>query len=105
MEPEGNGFATFDIDDVRADFISSVDSQILNENLLSVFPNPSQGIFDLDLDENLKPDLLQVYNYAGQIVWSGQFDSRLDLSHLGLGNYILSIQTTDGVLSKRISIL
>ena len=104
LEPEGNGFATFDIDEVRADFISSVDNQILNENLLSVFPNPSRGVFDLDLDEKLKPDLLQVFNFQGQVVWSGKFKSRLNLSELGSGNYILSIQTPEGVLSKRISI-
>ena len=104
-EPEGNGFATFDIDEVRADFISSVDNQILNENLLSVFPNPSRGVFDLDLDEKLKPDLLQVFNFQGQVVLSGKFKSRLNLSELGSGNYILSIQTPDGVLSKKISIL
>ena len=104
LEPEGNGFATFDIDEVRADFISSVDNQILNENLLSVFPNPSRGVFDLDLDEKLKPDLLQVFNFQGQVVLSGKFKSRLNLSELGSGNYILSIQTPEGVLSKRISI-
>ena len=103
-EPENDGYAVFDVDEVRVDFISSVDQQILDATFLNVYPNPSQGIFKLDLDTNLQADYVQVYSFNGQIIWSGQYSEEIDLGHLANGNYIISVYTDQGVVSERVSV-
>jgi len=104
-EPELDGYTVFDIDNVKVDFISSVNEPILDSDLLDVYPNPSPGIFRLDLSRNLSAKSVEVFNLQGQVVWYGQYSNRLDLSQLINGNYIISVRTESGVVAKRVSIL
>ncbi len=101
-EPQFDGFSVFDIDEVRTDFISSVDQQILDARLLDIHPNPSQGTFNLDLDFNLEATSVSVYNFLGQVVWMGPYTQELDLRHLANGSYIISVYTNQGVASERV---
>lgn len=59
---------------------------------ISVFPNPSTGIFDIDLNfSNPNSMRVIVYNVIGKEVMSLENSSRIDLSDFTNGIYTLSI--------------
>jgi hypothetical protein len=63
----------------------------LNENQLSLSPNPSTGLFSLQGD--ILPAEIQVLNVAGQVVFKENLRTNtFDLSHLNRGVYILTYQ-------------
>jgi hypothetical protein len=65
---------------------------------LQVFPNPSDGWFNLQLN-NTKPDdyELFVHNALGQLHYQGAFQTPLDLSYLQSGLYLITaINRADG---------
>ena len=73
------------------------------ENEISVYPNPSDGLFYVDgnLEKNQNVEI-RVYNVIGQMVWRKNVDNvsilkeALDLSRLENGNYFMRIQLEDG---------
>ncbi len=81
--------------------------------LLSVYPNPSQGVFLLkNLNEAKLSGKLSVYSSKGNIVYRdcnfilqpNQTD-KIDLSHLGSGSYYLCIVSVDEVIRERLVIV
>ncbi len=78
---------------------------------INVFPNPVNGdcnvSFDLNSDQTIYLDL---YNETGQKVFSEKLDnvkntvSKLNLSTLAKGIYMMNVKTKDKVYSKRIVI-
>lgn len=75
---------------------------------LSVYPNPSTGIFQLDFKKSLELAKIEVYSITGQLLYPEiaiQKISRLktlDLSNFDNGVYILNAVTTDGNSVKTI---
>lgn len=68
---------------------------VFAQSTLSVYPNPSNGIIQLDL-ENKEAGVLSVKNSLGEIVFTIELsveNSQIDLSHLPAGIYILSLET------------
>ncbi len=87
----------------------------LDENALlqaSVYPNPSAGVFTLQLTSLRKGEtIISVRNIVGELVYAEavQLENRtttkmLNLSHLSNGTYILSVESNDGRTFKRIMI-
>jgi hypothetical protein len=64
--------------------------------VISVFPNPNNGIFSLTSQEIIEPgSQLEIFDISGRIVHSFAFDgksSEFNLSHLPQGSYLLKIQ-------------
>ncbi len=60
-----------------------------------VYPNPSDGVFQLSFGQRLdEPQLLKIYNLSGQIVvqsWISDRTSNIDLSHQPNGVYLYKI--------------
>lgn len=78
-----------------------------------VYPNPSNGNFTLQLSETLnRPVLLSVYDYSGKLVSQKNLNGN-QLSHqLSIQNsvstsgiYFLHLQSENGVVIKKISVL
>lgn len=103
-----DGFiARFDI----STLIGVKEHQILAfDNKLEVYPNPSNGVFNIAYKsaeyDNYK---LIAYNSIGQIVLEknlgktvGNFVGQIDLSNLIDGLYIISLVSSDQVVSKKI---
>jgi hypothetical protein len=66
------------------------------ENEISVYPNPTSGVLNLNSDNILK---VEIFTITGTIV--GIFyDKHIDLSNLPNGMYILSIYGKEGILKK-----
>jgi PKD repeat protein len=86
---------------------------LLIQESLRVFPNPSTGIFNVVFEMEGTRDLnLRVLNATGQVIldesagrFSGEFRTNIDLSGFANGIYLLQIQTEKGVATRRLSLM
>ncbi len=70
-----------------------------------IYPNPSNGIFNLNLPQT--PTKLKVYNPLGQLIFSGKFfkgSELIDVSNHPSGIYILQWEAGHQRMCKKISI-
>ena len=89
---------------------SSLDEDVFNGKL-SVHPNPSKGIFNIDLIDVQNGDyLISVSNILGEVLYSENKDinssssTNLDLSDMKSGVYMLNIQNDNNIISRKIII-
>jgi hypothetical protein len=78
---------------VGADCIEST-SEIFNENVIQVYPNPSNGLVILEKASGSSKEQYQVFDLAGRSVIQGvltQSKTQLDLSDLADGMYTLTV--------------
>lgn len=97
----------FWIDDASVTILSSVnDIQILNE--MNIFPNPTSGIFKLQLNSGqtaINNHQLSIFNMLGEKIYSSQINSdktEIDLSKAPQGIYLVQIKTDKGVATKKL---
>jgi hypothetical protein len=81
----------------RNALITSIQSQKITEEL-SVFPNPSNGVFNFSASLSGK---IAVYNQLGQQLFANQVSevNMIDLSHLSSGIYVLQVLDTKGKIA------
>ena len=93
-----------------APFVSNEPLVPLNEASLLVFPNPSDGLFSIHL-ENLEANQAEImlFNYLGQRVFAQTFpvnqkelNTQLDLRNLSKGTYFLHIKGANNQFSHKI---
>lgn len=74
-----------------------------------IYPNPTSGKTSLEYNSNDLISEVTVRNYAGQIVSSHknihQNKLELDLSSLAEGIYLTEIKTSQGVYSRKLSVV
>lgn len=80
---------------------------INNDIKVALYPNPSTGIFTIDVSEGLKA--LRVVDLAGRQLYHKSFpgnvqQQRLDLSHFAKGQYYISIYTDKGFVIKPVTL-
>ena len=74
---------------------------------ITVFPNPSEGIFTIDLS-NLDLEeggLLRILDIQGRQVYTGELTDRnsIDINpEMQPGSYILHIEHTGGILTQKL---
>jgi hypothetical protein len=87
----------------------------LSENAMleaSIFPNPSEGYFTITMHSFRKTEaMINIRNMMGELVYTETFaldanklSKTLNIKHLSSGNYILSLESNDGLSIKRIVI-
>lgn len=83
---------------------------LYDDNGMSIYPNPSNGIFNLDSKIDWKNSTIEIFAMSGQFVKMGTiivFDDvkRIDLTDLPVGDYMLRIKTDNFyTITKRIII-
>ena len=89
--------------------VLGINSTVLNETMLQVFPNPSKGIFNLLLNLPVQEMVqIRVCNILGHVISSLTLNHadtqvlQLDLSAYPKGIYLLQVQNSSQTLSKRI---
>jgi hypothetical protein len=87
------------------------DLQSAGINSLKAFPNPSKGIFNLQIELAKFDDLqVQIFDMAGKQVFAdqlqntSQYQQQIDLSQAAAGVYMLRVRTSQGMSSQRIVI-
>lgn len=74
-------------------------NEISNVNI-SVYPNPSKDNFTIVCDKMTK---VSVYNILGENIFEENVtDEKYELSGLNAGTYFLQIETTEGIIVKRV---
>jgi len=75
--------------------------------LISVFPNPSKGIINLEVNNADGEDItVEIINISGQVVYTRQFfnsvHERIDLTSYAKGMYFVKVKDTNSVTTKKI---
>lgn len=72
---------------------------------ISVYPNPTNGLFQLALPETLFGNTLVLTNTTGQVIETRVVNSTLvdyDFRNLSNGIYFIQVETENGLISKKI---
>lgn len=69
----------------------------------SVYPNPSNGIINISLDNNLQLEKVNVYNQLGQLIKT-EVNSVLNITGLPYGTYYVEVHTNQGKATKKVMI-
>lgn len=90
------------------DFIDVGVENILSEDLITIFPNPNNGNFNLDV-ENLKVKSVEVFDLQGilffqKIIADNQPLISIHLKYANSGIYLVKVKTQEGVLAKKLII-
>ena len=76
----------------------------LASDLISVYPNPTNGIFSVDLS-NVEATNIRVFNALGQEVYTAKCAGNavtVDLKDNALGVYTVKVETNNGTVTQRI---
>ncbi len=83
---------------------------LYNDNGMSIYPNPSNGVINIDSKVDWRNSTIEIYTLSGQFIKKGSvnvFDDvkKLDLTDLPVGEYMLRIRTDNFyTITKRIII-
>lgn len=80
-------------------------TQIAEDNLMSIFPNPAKDIINIASLNTIEK--ISVFNTMGQLVKQIEPNNNMikfDVSDLKGGFYVLQVQTVKGIVAKTISI-
>jgi hypothetical protein len=80
---------------------------------LRVFPNPSRGVFNIEFEMEGTRDLnLRLLSPTGQLIMQehngrtgGIYRKTIDIGGLSKGVYILQVQTENGIISRRLTLM
>jgi hypothetical protein len=93
------------INDFVCILYTSVNS--LNESMISVYPNPARDQFTVSSGSQISR--ISVINYVGQVVYDAEAggQTKVDLNTAGYeaGVYMVKIATTEGIVTKRVTIV
>lgn len=88
--------------------LSANENSFMEQNV-SIYPNPSQGMFQIQINNGQLPIdsyELSIYNMMGEKIYQSTIqqlnNSAIDLREAKEGIYSLGIKTSEGVLSKKI---
>lgn len=74
----------------------------LNENAVTLSPNPAKDFFNLTTELNIEK--VEVYSILGQLVKTYDKQDQYKISELSKGTYIVKVNTVEGALSKKLFI-
>ena len=84
--------------------------QDLNIDKLSIYPNPSQNVFNVEFTSLTRHNLkVRIINSIGEIVYSddannhvGSYRNSINLKVYSRAIYFLEIQTDNGIVNKKL---
>ena len=81
-----------------------------NISEISIFPNPSENVFNIEFTSSLRDDIqLQIINLVGEVIYIenvknhiGDYRISINLEDYSSGIYLLEIQGISGIVSKKL---
>ncbi|MCP4551195.1 MAG: T9SS type A sorting domain-containing protein, partial [Bacteroidetes bacterium] len=90
------------------EYVSGVGINELSQLGISIYPNPSSGIFTINFSKNGTYAKIRVINLIGEVLSTVELDNRntykLDLSSLAKGVYILQIEVDQQIIDTQLII-
>ncbi len=89
---------------------TGIQTNILAEQIIDVYPNPNTGDFNVKLQEPSKNVSITLYSFTGNLVYHKVFEGaknniyRNRLSHVANGMYILKVKTEKGVIVSHMQV-
>ena len=81
-----------------------INNRIVNNNAITIFPNPSNGIFKVEVG-NLQPTKVKIYDITGEIIYQSEIrNSEIDLSAKPKGFYFLQMRSGEKIFNKKLII-
>lgn len=75
------------------------------QNSITIYPNPTKGVINLTLDNNLRISEIILYDITGRIAKIYNAAQRkLDIKDFASGQYFLKLKTEKGVITKRVQL-
>jgi hypothetical protein len=75
------------------------------DDLIQVFPNPSKDVLHLKADKGLQIISVRFINAAGSLITTSmKANHEISTANLAKGNYILEINTSKGLVRKKITL-
>ena len=110
MEVEMHDLTSDEMERLRDNGVNTANVNNLTIKQLNVFPNPSNGLFNLQFDMPDRGDTkVLIYNNAGRQIYSyelssfsGRFEDVVDISQNGAGSYYLAITQNGKTMTKKI---
>ena len=98
------------VDSTSIVFYPSLMINYNNISEISIFPNPSQDVFNIKFTSLLRDNIqLQIINLVGEVIHMeniknhiGEYRTSVNLDTYSSGIYLLEIQTTSGLISKKL---
>lgn len=93
------------------DFVISIPTNINSQNellnSLTLFPNPTKDLFDLEFKAGIESFDVEIYNQLGSVLKSSHLTytdkTTVDISDLSSGVYYVVVKTKMGSITKRVS--
>ncbi|PIE86894.1 MAG: hypothetical protein CSA03_03270 [Bacteroidetes bacterium] len=96
----GVDHSNYHIDDILITQLNTSDVEELKVADVSIYPNPSNGKFEVQCSEMIQR--ISIVNYLGQEVAQFETESNLDISQLANGIYQVIVETESGVVRKEL---
>jgi hypothetical protein len=82
------------------------EATVLDSDEIVIYPNPSDGNFNVVLGNSESPYSIEIISFTGQIVFAKEdiTDSAVSVRHLSKGIYLVKIITDSKTIIKKIII-
>lgn len=88
------------------EYQSEPEIDITNGNKITVYPNPSDGIYYFNLVNESNDTQLTIFNLLGEQIFSDLLvanqENKIDLSNLAKGCYLVKLSNSEGVTTQKI---
>ncbi|PHR13687.1 MAG: peptidase M1 [Aequorivita sp.] len=72
------------------------------EQQIELYPNPTSGLVQLQKPTSLDIKNIRIYNALGQLLYSEKYSESVDVSKFSKGILFFRIETSEGIINKRI---
>jgi len=69
---------------------------------LVLYPNPTSGFINLEKPASINVQNINIYNTLGQMLYSEKYSESIDVSKFSKGVLFFKIETSEGIINKRI---
>ncbi|MCG2611992.1 T9SS type A sorting domain-containing protein [Flavobacterium sp. SM15] len=76
------------------EFVETLSAVDFKVDKVSVYPNPTNGV--LNIVSNVSINSIEIYNHLGQLMLSDKNTSRIDVSSLSQGVYLMTLKDVSG---------
>lgn len=90
----------FRLDEINLVYTELSSNQIINENEILVYPNPTSSL--INLDSEIKIDKIEIIGIDGKNYQLNCIENQIDISKLNSGIYFLKIISSEKIIIKKI---
>jgi hypothetical protein len=84
-----------------SDKLNGIDKTELSDKI-RIYPNPSNGTFVIDAENNYQIQNIEIYNAVGELIFQQRESNRVSIPNMQEGMYVVKIDNGSGVYTKKI---